>query len=154
MNIERWVKNIKGNRVALRHGVPIATVYQTDDEDWSAIWNDTADGPRRLKGKHGSAEEVQEIVEQTERDGIDPEQWYPPDSEWQPRKGGGCYRKLFGSIVSVKQAKSRAWYAAMSGGLLGQGGQPTWFATEDEAVKAVDQLEYGRSCDWEWIRRQ
>jgi hypothetical protein len=129
-------------------------VYQTNDEYWSAIWNDTADGTRRLKGKYGSPEQVQEIVEQTERDGFDPEQWYPPDGEWQPRKGGGSYRNLFGPIVSLKQAKSGAWYVAWRGALLGQGGEPTWFATEDTAAKAVDQLEYGRSCDWEWIKRQ
>jgi hypothetical protein len=135
------------------HGAVIATVYATDDGCSGAVLNDTGDGPRRLKGKHRSAEDVQEIVEQVERDGIDPDQWYPPDGEWQPRKGGGHYRKLYGSIVSVKQAKSGAWYAAMSGAMLGQRGQLMWFADEHEAMRAVDQSEH-RVGGWEWIGRQ
>ena len=153
MSIEKWVKNANGNYVALGHNGVIATVYETDDGCWSAVLNDVTGGPRRLKGKRGSAEDVQAIVEQTELHGLDADQWYPPDGEWQSRKEGGFYRKLSSTIVSVKQAKSGSWFAAMRGALLGHGGQPTWFATEHEAMKAVDQLEHGDN-GLKWIRRQ
>ena len=146
-------ENANGNYVALDLNGVIATVYETDDGYWSAVLNDATSGPRRLKGKRGSAEDVQRIVEHTELHGMDVDQWYPPDCEWQPRKEGGCYRKLSSSIVSVKQAKSGSWFAAMRGAQLGHGGHPTWFATEHEAVKAVEQLEHGGN-GLKWIRRQ
>jgi hypothetical protein len=153
MSIEKWVENAKGNLVAVGDDRVIGTVYRTDDGCWSAVWNKAADRPLRLKGKRRSAEEVQDTIERAESVGIDPDKWYPPDSEWQPRKEGGHYRKLSGAIVSVKQARSGSWYATMSGALLGQGGEPTWFANEHEAMAAVDQSERRRG-DRAWIRKQ
>jgi hypothetical protein len=137
MSIERWVENAKGNHVALRNSGIISTAYPTRHGGWSAVWAGGARGhSQRLKGEHWSLEEVQEIIEQTERDGMDPGRRYPPDREWQHSNKGGYHRRLFGSIVSVKQAKSGSWYAARNGGLLGQRGQPTWFADEREAKAA------------------
>jgi hypothetical protein len=107
MSIDRWICNAKGNFVAVAGGAVIGTVYQTEDGRWSAVWNGGAEGQaQRLKGKYRSPEVVQEIIEQTERDGMDPDEWYPPDAEWQQTKKAGYYRRLFGSVVSVKQAKS------------------------------------------------
>jgi hypothetical protein len=152
MSIDRWIENAKGNHVALADGRVIGTVYQTKEGRWSGVWSGEVDGQRqRLQGEYWSVEEVQEIIEQTDRDGMDPDQWCPPDGEWQPRKG--ALQGLYGSIVSVKQAKSGAWYAAMSGAMLGQRGQPMWFADEHEAMRAVDQSEHRRG-GWEWISRQ
>jgi hypothetical protein len=154
MSIDRWGENAKGNYVALGDGGVIGTVYRTQDGRWSAVWNGGAGGqPQRLKGEHWSAEEVQEIIEQTEREGMDPDEWYPPDAEWQQATKGGYYRRLLGSVVSVKQAKSGSWYATMNGALIGQRGQPMWFADEHEAMRAVDQSEHRRG-GWEWISRQ
>ena len=153
MSIEKWVRNAKGKLVAVTSGRIIGTVYQTDDGCWSAVWNNATDRPLRLKGKRRSAEEVQDIIERAEAAGITPDNWYPPDNEWQSRKKGGHYRKLSGSTVSVKQAKSGSWYAAIKGGSLGQGGQPAWFTDEREAMAAVDQLRHRRG-GWEWIRYQ
>jgi hypothetical protein len=154
MSIDRWVENAKGNYVAFGDGGVIGTVYRKQNGHWSAIWNGETDGmPQRLKGEYSSAEEVQEIIEQTDRDGVYPDRWYPPDCEWQPRKGGGSYRKLHGSIVSVRQARSGSWYAAMQGALLGQCGKPTWFTDQHEAMTAVDQSQHRRG-GWEWIRQQ
>jgi hypothetical protein len=154
MSIDRWVENSKGNHVALGNGGVIGTVYQTPDGGWSGIWSGGADGPpQRLKGEYCSVEEVQQIIEQTERDGMDPAEWHQPDGEWRQAKKGGYYRRLFGSVVSVKQARSGSWYATMDGTFIGQRGQPTWFADEHASRAAVDQSE--RRCGaWEWIRRQ
>jgi hypothetical protein len=55
--------------------------------------------------------------------------------------------------VSVKRAKSGSWYAATDGALVGQRGQPIWFADEHAARTAVDQLEH-RCGGWEWIELQ
>jgi hypothetical protein len=154
MSIDRWIENAKGNHVALGDGRVIGTVYQTKEGRWGGVWSGEADGqPQRLKGEYWSAEEVQEIIQQTDRDGMDPDQWYPPDGEWQQAKNGGYYRRLLGSIVSVKQARSGSWYATMNGALIGQGGLPTWFADERAARAAVNQSE-NRGGGWEWIKRQ
>jgi hypothetical protein len=151
MSIEKWICNAKGNFVALGGGAVIGTVYQKDDGSWGGVWSGGAgEVPQRLRGEYWSAEEVQEIIEQTERDGMDHDQWYPPDGEWQEAKKGGFYRRLRGSIVSVKQAKSGSWYASSDGALLGKNGAPYWFLDEQEAMTAVDRSE--NRCDgWEWI---
>jgi hypothetical protein len=154
MSIEKWICNAKGNFVALGGGVVIGTVYQKDDGSWGGVWSGGAGEPsRRLKGEYWSAEEVQEIIDQTERDGMDPDLWYPSNGEWQQAKKGGYYRRLFGSIVSVKRAKLGSWYATMENALIGQRGQPTWFADDQAAKAAVDQLA-NRCGSWEWIERQ
>jgi hypothetical protein len=154
MSIDRWVENAKGNLVALGNGSVIGTVYRTHGGRWSGVWTGGTEGqPLRLKGEYWSPKAVQEVIERTERDGMDPDRWYPPDHKWQSAKKGGYYRRLFGSTVSVKQAKSGSWYATTNGGLLGRRGQPVWFIDGREAMAAVDQSE-DRRGSWEWIRQQ
>jgi hypothetical protein len=41
----------------------------------------------------------------------------------------------------------------MDGALIGQGGQPTWFADDHAAMRAVDQSEH-QGGGWVWIERQ
>jgi hypothetical protein len=131
-----------------------ATVYTTHDSMWGAIWNGALDGkPRRLKAKLDSAEEACRAIETAIEEGEQSLRWWPPDDHWQKSKKGGCYRKLNGGTVSVKQAKSKAWYAVNAvGGLVGIGDRPSWFATETEARSAVDALASGTG-EWRWVTR-
>jgi hypothetical protein len=103
MSIDRWVENAKGNHVALGNGGIIGTAYPTRHGGWSAVWAGGARGhSQRLKGEHWSLEEVQEIIEQTERDGMDADRWYPPDREWQHSKKGGYQPDLMRSRRSKR----------------------------------------------------
>lgn len=153
--IEKWIENCKGNWVGVGFGCIHATVYAIDDGMWGAIWNGAADGrPRRLKEKFDSAEDAQAAIEVAADEGEESERWWPSDDTWMKRKGGGFYRKVEGMIVSVKQARSKSWYAVcMGGALLGQHRRPVWFTTAEEACKAVDALDAGRG-NWSWIGRQ
>ncbi len=151
---EKWIENSKGNWVWVSSDRLRATVYGTHDGMWGAIWNGAVDGrPRRLKAKFECAEDARETVEIAALEGAASPKWYPPDDEWLKSKKGGYYRRVNGEIVSVKQAKSKSWYAvSMGGALLGVNDRPVWFRTADEAAKAVTELAAGMG-DWHWITR-
>jgi hypothetical protein len=154
MNADGWIENPNGNWVWIRCGELVATVYATDDNEWCAIWNGAADSSsRRLKGKFDCAEDAQEEVEVADGEGEESPKWHPPDDQWIERKGGGYYRKVNGLVVSVKQAKSKSWYAVrMGGGLLGRSGRTSWFSTAEKACRAVDELN-AAGGDWRWMAR-
>jgi hypothetical protein len=131
-----------------------ATVYAASESKWGVVWNGARDGqPRRLKQKFDSAEDACHAAEAAMHEGEQSLRWWPTDDQWQKAKKGGAYRKLNGLVVSVKQAKSKSWYAVNSvGGLLGQGGRASWFGTEDEARAAVNAMASG-SSHWSWVPR-
>src|SRR5207249_865959 len=93
-------------------------------------------------------------MESAAQEGADSSMWWPPEDQWRKTKKGGYYRLLNGATVSVKQAKSGAWYAvSMTGCLLGESTVPTWFVTSEGARNAVDEAARG-STRWSWIRPQ
>lgn len=147
--------NSNGNHVWVLGGGVRATIYQTRDGRWGGIWNGAADGKaRRLKGTFDDAEDAVLAIELADQQGEHSARWHTPDDQWKKRKAGGYYKKVKGTIVSVKQAKSGSWYAAtMNGAFLGQDGDPTWFNTAEEAVRAVEARLAG-SVDYAWISRQ
>lgn len=151
---EKWIENSKGNWVWVGSDRVCATVYGTHDGMWGAIWNGAADGrPRRLKGKFDYAEDAREAVQIADLEGEASSKWYPPDDEWLKSKKGGYYRKVNGAIVSVKQAKSKSWYAvSMEGALLGLNNRAAWFPTAEEACKSVDEFAADIGA-WHWITR-
>ena len=111
---------------------------------WGAIWNGAPDGrPRRLKGKFDYVDDARSALELAAAEGKYSEKWYPPDGEWQTSKAGGYYRRLDGTVVSVKKAKSGAWYATLAGAVLGQQGRPTWFQAPEDAQRAVEVFAQG-----------
>jgi hypothetical protein len=111
--IEKWMENHNGNWVWVDGSEGVrATVYANHDGTWGAIWNRTLDGmPRQLRAKFGCANDAQQAVEIADREGSGSLKWWPRDDEWIESKKGGFYRKVPGVIVSVKQAKSKSWYA-------------------------------------------
>jgi hypothetical protein len=145
---EGWKANSNGNFVWLGFGRLRATVYVRDDGTWGGIWNDASDGrPRRLKGTFDTPEEAQSAIESGDLEGDESDCWCPADDEWQERKKGGFYRKVNGVTVSVKQAKSKSWYAVRMGGArLGENGYIKWFSTAEEACNAVDALTRGHGA--------
>lgn len=149
-----WIENINGNMVWINCGEVLATAYQTDDGMWGGIWNGASDGrARRLKAKYDCADEAQEAIEAADSEGSASLRWWPPDDEWIAAKKGGYYRRVNGTTVAVKQAKSKSWYASSINGLLGQHGRTSWFATADEVCRAVDAyaVDDNGLC---WIARQ
>jgi hypothetical protein len=154
MSNDGWIANRNGNWVWIDSGELLATVYATDNDVWGAIWNGAADGsPRRLKERFDCAGDAMEALEIAVDEGEGSPKWRQPDDQWIERKGGGYYRKMDDVPVSVKEAKSKSWYAVRMGGeLLGQHGRASWFATAEEACNAVDALDRG-SGSWCWITR-
>lgn len=152
--IEGWNENENGNWVLLDDCGVQATVYRTK-MGWRAIWNGAEDGKsRRLSGWSDSAEEAMFAADIAIEEGERSPRWAVPEDDWrETKKGGGYYRKYEGAIISVKQARSGAWYAvSMGGALLGQGGRPTWFSIALEARKAVNALLRGDG-GWAWVKR-
>jgi hypothetical protein len=148
-----WRETNNGNWVLI-DGVLQATVYATEGSLWGGIWNGAGDGKaRRLKEKCDSAEEACRAVESAIEEGESSLRWWPPDDTWAARKDGGCYRKLNGLVISVKQAKSKSWYVVNSAGaLLGRSGRAAWFPTEGEARDAANASAAGVG-DWGWVSR-
>jgi hypothetical protein len=148
---EGWIENDKGNWVLICCSEVEATVYYTND-GWGGIWNGARGrSARRLKAKFNDAEDARTAMETAIGQGPACARWKPPDDEWLKTKVGGYYRRVHRRIVSVKQAKSKSWYAVnMDGALLGSDGSSTWFATAEEACSAVDACAGGRGS-WRWI---
>jgi hypothetical protein len=155
MSDEGWRETSNGNWVLLGIEIVEATVYATADCRWGAIWNGALDGkPRRLKAKLDTAEEACRAVETAIEEGDWSEMWWPPEDQWQKGKKGNCYRKVNGITVSIKQARSKSWYAVNSaGGRIGFCGRTSWFATEAQARSAVDALASGIG-EWRWVMPQ
>jgi hypothetical protein len=154
--IEKWMENHNGNWVWVDGSEGVrATVYANHDGTWGAIWNRALDGmPRQLRAKFGCANDAQQAVEIADREGSGSLKWWPRDDEWIESKKGGFYRKVHGVIVSVKQAKSKSWYAVnMTGALLGENGSPAWRASAEDSCRAVDEFA-ARTGHWQWIMRQ
>lgn len=152
--IEGWTENANGNWVLLDDYGVQATVYRTKT-GWGAIWNGTEDGEaRRLKGWFATEEDAMSAVDIAIEEGERSSRWSVPEADWrETKKGGGYYRKYEGAIISVKQARSGAWYAvSMGGALLGQGGRPIWFSIALDARKAVNALLRGDG-GWAWVNR-
>jgi hypothetical protein len=127
-----WIENSNGNWVLIDDGVE-ATVYEAGDE-WSAVWNGAPDGKaRRLKAKYSTSEEAIAAVEAAIAEGPNSMRWWPPDDQWLPTKKGGYYRKYNGVVISVKQARSGAWFVTNGSASLGRYGRTTWFTTDAEA---------------------
>ena len=152
--IEGWTETENGNWVLLSDYGVEATVYRTK-MGWRAIWNGAEDGKaRRLNGWSESAEEAMSAVDIAIEEGERSRRWSVPEADWrETKKGDGYYRKYEGLTISVKQARSGAWYAvSMGGALLGQGGRPTWFSTATDARKAVNTFLLSGE-GWNWVRR-
>src|SRR6266702_1148775 len=107
-----WKENGNGNWVLIDdYGDLVSTVYARNDS-WRAIWNGARDGKaRRLKATFDTAEDACRAAETAIAEGKGSTKWWPPDDEWLPTKTGGYYRKRGGSIVSVKESKTKSWYA-------------------------------------------
>jgi hypothetical protein len=147
-----WIETSNGNWVLPGDGGIEATVYAAGSE-WGANWNGAPDGKRRrLKAKYSSSEEAIAAVETAIAEGANSMKWWPPDEQWLQTKAGGHYRKLNGSMVSVKKAKSGSWFVTNGSASLGRHGSTTWFATDAEARSAFDAFA-GGSDEWQWIRR-
>jgi hypothetical protein len=89
---------------------------------------------RGLKAKYSIADEAMAAVETAIKEGQASLKWWPPEDQWQPAKKGGYYRKHKGVVISVKQAKSGAWFAANGSASLGRYGRTTWFTTGSDAI--------------------
>jgi hypothetical protein len=147
-----WREISNGNWVLLGTEGIEATVYETNDGRWGAVWNGASDGrPRWLKAKLDSADEACRAAEIAIEEGDSSRMWWPPEDQWKTSKKGSCYRTVDGLAVSVRQARSKSWYAKnAAGGFVGVGNRVSRFATEAEAQKAVDALASGRD-DWAWV---
>ena len=81
---------------------------------------------------------------------------------WLESKNSGYFRKITkGRTVYVRKADD-GWYAVQTDGkLLGKGGKVSWFATAEDACRAVEKELYtpvdadpfGNTRDqWRWIK--
>jgi hypothetical protein len=149
----KWIENGNGNWVLIDMGEVVATVYARSG-GWGAVWNGAGDcKPRWLKGTFDYPEHACDAVETAISEGPHSLKWWPPDEDWVPSKKGGYYRRVDGSIVSVKESRSKSWYAVhMGGALLGKAGRPSWFSTAEQARDAVNACARG-DVGWEWIER-
>ena len=148
-----WFENDRGNHVWWIDGEARATVYLAGNDMWAAVWNGAADGnPRRLKQQFDDADDAMEAVETADEKGEDSPLWFPPDGGWiETKDKKGFYRKVDGTIFSVKQAKSGSWFAATAGGMLGQNGKIRWHRTIDDARQSVDEFFAGEG-GWEIVQ--
>jgi hypothetical protein len=146
-----WRENSNGNWVLIDGGELEATVYETD-LGWGGVWNGAVDSkPRRLKGKHPTADEAMATAEAAIAEGPNSMKWWPPDDKWQTTiKGDGYYRKHNGQLISVKKAKSGSSFATNGSSSLGHHGRTAWFPAAEEARAAVDAFASGAG-EWHWV---
>jgi hypothetical protein len=150
MSIDGWIESQNGNWVLISDGDLRGTVYRNNRGLWGAIWN-APDRSRLMTQTFDYPGEAQEAIERAETHGVINENLWWPEDGWTKSKIGSFYRRIDGAVVSVKQAKSKSWYAVTScGRVLGKQGRPAWFPTAEEGIAAVMAYTAG-SGDWEWI---
>lgn len=125
----------RGNYAFTEHGKLVATVSNTRG-GWTATFN-YCGKHYKLTEPRGTFEEVQLLVEGTKQ-GLD-ENWHPvrqPSNRWQKATAGHMYRRTKSGVISVKLAKSGAFFLATNLDI----GALRWYRTQGEAQQAADRL--------------
>lgn len=118
-----WTQNENGNFVT-PDGYGVATIFQKPNGEWRVAY----DG-RFSVGAYESPEDAADAYEAGHIRWVDP-------YRWKSAKHGGCYRQdPERGILSVKRAKSGAWYWTGRGVDGAQG----WYPTREAACDAADQ---------------
>ena len=126
-----WAENANGNFVAVDCG-EVTTVFRKRDGYWQGIregeiTNCAFDTP----------EEAMEAIDEKKVSFIRTKE-RPADTGWQESKTGGLYRRAYGRIATVRQAKSGKWFVMINGSMI----TDQWLDTELEATRLADRLLY------------
>jgi len=127
-----WNENDNGNYVYVIDSDDFMTVYERNGE-WFGVYDN-----RFTDVSFKTAEEAMTVMENAvleDRLEILVER-NPRPIVWLKTKSGGfhCYRD--GCTMTVKQAKSGAWYLVVNQTML----KDKWFKTAEEAMRQGDQL--------------
>lgn len=126
-----WNEKLNGNFVTVDNG-QVTTVFRNQDGNWQGI----RDGEITDREFDTPEDAINAIDD--EEVGFKPRKARNADTGWRESKNGGLYRRSYGRIATVKQAKSGKWYVTIDGTIItGQ-----WLDTELDAARLADRLLY------------
>ena len=127
-----WNENDNGNYVYVIDSDDVMTVYERNGE-WFGVYDNhftdegykTAEQAMNIMEKAVLEDQLDILVESN-----------PRPTGWLKTKSGGFHRYRNGGTMTVKKAKSGAWYLVVNQTML----KDKWFKTAEEAMMQGDQL--------------
>ena len=127
-----WNENDNGNYVYVIDSDDVMTVYELNGQ-WFGVYDNrftdvgfkTAEQAMTVMENAVLEDRLEILVERN-----------PRPTGWLKTKSGGFHCHRDGGTMTVKQAKSGAWYLVVNQTML----QGKWFKTAEEAKRQGDQL--------------
>lgn len=126
-----WTEKANGNFVAVDCG-EVTTVFRNRDGYWQGI----REGEITTRA-FDTPEEAMEAIDEEEVSFIRMKE-RAADSGWRASKSGGLYRRAYGRMATVRQAKSGKWFVMINGSVI----TDQWLDTDLEATRLADRLLY------------
>ncbi len=126
-----WNEKMNGNFVTIDNG-QVTTVFRNNEGHWQGI----RDGEITERA-FDTPEEAMEAIDEEEVSFIRMKERVD-DTGWRTSKSGGLYRRAYGRMATVRQAKSGKWFVMINGSMI----TDQWLDTALEATRVADRLMY------------